>query len=200
MTTTNNSECRFCGTKLEHTFVDLGMSPLCESYLSSTQLNQMEPFYPLHVYVCSNCFLVQLEAYVSPEHIFSDYAYFSSYSDSWLAHAKAYTSQMTDHLSLDDASLVVEVASNDGYLLQYFVQKGIPVLGIEPAGNVAAAAEKKGVPTLVRFFGRETARLLAESGRRADLLLGNNVLAHVPDVNDFVAGLATALKPRGVIT
>jgi len=192
--------CRFCKTKLQHTFVDLGMSPLCESYLSSTQLNQMEPFYPLHVYVCSNCFLVQLEAYVSPEHIFSDYAYFSSYSDSWLAHAKAYTSQMTDHFSLDDASLVVEVASNDGYLLQYFVQKGIPVLGIEPAGNVAPESEKKGVATLVRFFGTETARELVAAGKEADLLLGNNVLAQVPDLNDFVAGMKILLKPHGVIT
>ena len=187
MTTTNNSECRFCGTKLEHTFVDLGMSPLCESYLSSSHLNQMEPFYPLHVYVCANCFLVQLEAYVSPEHIFSDYAYFSSYSDSWLAHAKAYTDQMTDRFSIGDRSLVVEVASNDGYLLQYFVQKGMPVLGIEPAANVAPEAVKRGVPTLVKFFGTETARELAAAGKQADLLLGNNVLAQVPDLNDFVA-------------
>src|SRR5947199_9226899 len=121
--TTHLPHCRFCGTPLRQTFVDLGMSPLCESYVSLEKMNQMEPFYPLHVYVCSNCFLVQLEAYVSPEHIFSDYAYFSSYSDSWLAHAKAYTSQMTDHLSLDNASLVVEVASNDGYLHQYLAQK-----------------------------------------------------------------------------
>jgi len=200
MTTTNNSECRFCGTKLEHTFVDLGMSPLCESYLSSSHLNQMEPFYPLHVYVCANCFLVQLEAYVSPEHIFSDYAYFSSYSDSWLAHAKAYTDQMTDRFSIGDRSLVVEVASNDGYLLQYFVQKGMPVLGIEPAANVAPEAVKRGVPTLVKFFGTETARELAAAGKQADLLLGNNVLAQVPDLNDFVAGMTILLKPRGVIT
>lgn len=195
-----HSCCRFCKTKLQHTFVDLGMSPLCESYLSSTHLNQMEPFYPLHVYVCSNCFLVQLESYVSPEHIFSDYAYFSSYSDSWLAHAKAYTSQMTDLFSLDNASLVVEVASNDGYLLQYFVQKGIPVLGIEPAANVAPEAVKKGVTTLVMFFGAETARELVAAGKQADLLLGNNVLAQVPDLNDFVAGMKILLKPHGVIT
>src|SRR5882762_2005304 len=192
--------CRFCKTRLQHTFVDLGMSPLCESYLSSTDLNQMEPFYPLHVYVCSNCFLVQLEAYVSPEHIFSDYAYFSSYSDSWLAHAKTYTSQMTDRFSLDGTSLVVEVASNDGYLLQYFVQKGIPVLGIEPAANVASEAVKKGVTTLVKFFGTETARELVVAGKQADLLLGNNVLAQVPDLNDFVAGMKILLKPHGVIT
>src|SRR2546421_9434680 len=171
MTPKNQPGCRFCGTKLEHTFVDLGMSPLCESFLPGDHLNQMEEFYPLHAYVCGNCFLVQLEAYVSPEHIFSDYAYFSSYSNSWLAHAKAYSSQMTDRFSLDKASLVVEVASNDGYLLQYFVQKGIPVLGIEPAANVAPEAEKKGVATLVRFFGTETARELVAAGKEADLLL-----------------------------
>src|SRR6267143_2293332 len=192
--------CRFCKTKLQHTFVDLGMSPLCESYLSSTHLNQMEPFYPLHVYVCSNCFLVQLEAYVSPEHIFSDYAYFSSYSDSWLAHAKSYTDQMTDRFFLDNSSLVVEVASNDGYLLQYFVQKSIPVLGIEPAANVAPEAVKKGVTTLVKFFGTETARELVAACKQADLLLGNNVLAQVPDLNDFVAGMKILLKSHGVIT
>src|SRR6267142_2990068 len=200
MTPKNQPGCRFCGTKLEHTFVDLGMSPLCESFLPGDHLNQMEEFYPLHVYVCSNCFLVQLEAYVSPEHIFSDYAYFSSYSDSWLAHAKTYTSQMTDRFSLDDTSLVVEVASNDGYLLQYFVQKGIPVLGIEPAANVAPEAVKKGVTTLVKFFGTETARELVVAGKQADLLLGNNVLAQVPDLNDFVAGMEILLKPHGVIT
>jgi 2-polyprenyl-3-methyl-5-hydroxy-6-metoxy-1,4-benzoquinol methylase len=192
--------CRFCKTKLEHTFVDLGMSPLCESYLSPAELNRMEPFYPLHVYVCSNCFLVQLETYVSPQHIFSDYAYFSSYSDSWLAHAKAYTDQMKDRFSLHSGSLVVEVASNDGYLLQYFVQKGIPVLGIEPAANIAPEAVQKGVPTLVQFFGVETARELVATGKQADLLLGNNVLAQVPDLNDFVAGMELLLKPRGVIT
>ena len=200
MRQTNNSRCRFCATELDHTFVDLGMSPLCESYLSPDHLNEMEPFYPLHVYVCSNCFLVQLEAYVSPEHIFTDYAYFSSYSDSWLAHAKAYTDQMTERFAIDNKSLVVEVASNDGYLLQYFVQKGVPVLGIEPAANVAPEAVKKGVTTLVKFFGTETARELATAGRKADLLLGNNVLAQVPDLNDFVAGMRILLKPGGVIT
>ena len=192
--------CRFCGTKLEHTFVDLGMSPLCESYLSADQLNQMEPFYPLHVYVCGNCFLVQLQEYVSPEHIFSDYAYFSSYSDSWLAHASKYTDQMVKRFGLNGQHLVVELASNDGYLLQYFVEKRIPVLGIEPAANVAAVAMQKGVPTQVKFFGRETARELAASGKRADLLLGNNVLAQVPDLNDFVAGMKILLEPSGVIT
>src|SRR5207245_7893964 len=148
MTRTNQFGCRFCGTKLEHTFVDLGMSPLCESYLSADHLNQMEPFYPLHVYVCEKCFLVQLQEYVTPEHIFSDYAYFSSYSDSWLAHANKYTDQMVERFAIGEQSLVVEVASNDGYLLQYFVEKQIPVLGIEPAANVAAVAVQKGVSTL----------------------------------------------------
>ena len=196
----DHSSCRFCGTKLESTFVDLGMSPLCESYVGADQLNQMEPFYPLHVYVCGNCFLVQLQEYVTPEHIFSDYAYFSSYSDSWLAHARKYTDQMVKRFGLGKDSLVVEVASNDGYLLQYFVEKQVPVLGIEPAANVAAVAVQKHIPTLVKFFGRETARDLAASGQKADLLLGNNVLAQVPDLNDFVAGMKLLLKSDGVIT
>ena len=200
MTGKSKASCRFCGTPLEHTFVDLGMSPLCESYLPADQLNQMEPFYPLHVHVCEKCFLVQLEAYVSPEHIFSDYAYFSSYSDSWLAHAKKYTDLMVERFGIGASSFVVELASNDGYLLQYFVEKNVPVLGIEPAVNVAEVAEKKGVPTLVKFFGRETARELVASGKQADLLLGNNVLAQVPDLNDFVAGMKILLNPTGVIT
>jgi hypothetical protein len=192
--------CRFCDAPLEQTLVDLGMSPLCESYVNASQANAMEPFYPLHVRVCGRCFLVQLEAYVNPEHIFSDYLYFSSYSDSWLAHAKAYTDQMADRFHLDPGSLVVEVASNDGYLLQYFVQKQIPVLGIEPAANIAPFAEQKGVPTLVKFFGVNTARELVAQGKHADLLLGNNVLAQVPDLNDFVAGMKILLGPNGVIT
>ena len=200
MTLTNQSGCRFCGTKLRHTFVDLGMSPLCESFLTAEHLNEMEPFYPLHVHVCEKCFLVQLEAYVTPEHIFTDYAYFSSYSDSWLAHAKNYTGQMIERFSIGANSFVVELASNDGYLLQYFAEKKVPVLGIEPAANVAAVAVRKGVPTLVKFFGRETARELADAGKQADLLLGNNVLAQVPDINDFVAGMKILLKPGGVIT
>ncbi len=200
MTATKKSGCRFCGTKLEHTFVDLGMSPLCESYLASEDLNQMEPFYPLHVQVCGNCFLVQLEAYVTPEHIFSDYAYFSSYSDSWLAHAKRYTDLMVERFGIGAKSFVVELASNDGYLLQYFVENKVPVLGIEPAANVADVAIRKGVPTIVKFFGRETARELVASGKQADLLLGNNVLAQVPDLNDFVAGMKILLKPDGLIT
>ena len=200
MTATKQAGCRFCGTKLEHTFVDLGMSPLCESFLPGEQLNQMEAFYPLHAYVCGKCFLVQLEAYVTPEHIFTDYAYFSSYSDSWLAHAKKYTDQMVERFGIGWKSLVVELASNDGYLLQYFVEKKVPVMGIEPAANVAAVAVKKGVPSLVKFFGRETARELVAEGKQADLLLGNNVLAQVPDLNDFVAGMKILLKPTGVIT
>jgi hypothetical protein len=192
--------CRFCGTPLRITFVDLGMSPLCESYLTAAQLNQMEPFYPLHVFVCENCFLVQLQEYVSVASIFTEYAYFSSYSESWLAHAKQYTEEMIRRLALDSSSQVIEVASNDGYLLQYFVASGIPAFGIEPAANVAAAAVNRGVPTLVRFFNRESAAGLVAEGKKADLLLGNNVLAQVPDVNSFVAGLEILLKPNGVIT
>ncbi len=176
------------------------MSPLCESYLRADQLNQMEPFYPLHVKVCGSCFLVQLEAYVSAEHIFSDYAYFSSYSDSWVEHARVYAEQMIARLRLGREHKVLEIASNDGYLLQHFVHRQIPVLGIEPAANVARVAEEKGVFTLVKFFGVETARELVAQGTKADLLLGNNVLAQVPDLNDFVAGMKTILQPQGVIT
>ncbi|OLD84981.1 MAG: SAM-dependent methyltransferase, partial [Gemmatimonadetes bacterium 13_1_20CM_4_66_11] len=192
--------CRCCGAPLRHTFVDLGMSPLCESYLRADQLNDMEPFYPLHVYVCDQCFLVQLQEYVRPEAIFTEYAYFSSYSQSWLDHARRYTDKMIEELGLSGASHVIEVASNDGYLLQYFVARGIPALGIEPAVNVAETAITKGVPTLLKFFGRETARELAAEEQQADLLIGNNVLAQVPDLNDFVAGMKIALAPRGVIT
>jgi SAM-dependent methyltransferase len=192
--------CSFCSEPLRHTFVDLGMSPLCESYLTAKQLNQMEPFYPLHVWVCERCFLVQVEQYVRPEEIFSDYAYFSSYSDSWLVHAKAYVDMITARLGLTAASQVVELGSNDGYLLQYFVATGIPVFGIEPARNVAEAAIAKGVPTVTKLFGRQTARELVVEGKQADLLLGANVLAQVPDVNDFVGGMKLLLKPGGVIT
>jgi SAM-dependent methyltransferase len=192
--------CRFCGTDLEHRVVDLGMSPLCESYVAAEQLNHMEPFYPLHVYVCESCFLVQLQEYVSPEHIFTEYAYFSSYADSWVEHMRRYAEMITDRLRLGRDSLVMEVASNDGYLLQHFVRKGIPVLGIEPAANVAKVAVEKGVPTLVKFFGERTARELAAEGRRPDLICGANVLAQVPDPNDFVKGLQILLKPGGVIT
>jgi 2-polyprenyl-3-methyl-5-hydroxy-6-metoxy-1,4-benzoquinol methylase len=192
--------CRFCGTSFRHRVVDLGMSPLCESFLRADQLNQMEAFYPLNVWVCERCFLVQLEEYVTGEEIFTDYAYFSSFSDSWLNHARGYVDQMVDELGLTSKSSVVEIASNDGYLLQYFVQRGIPALGIEPAANVAKVAEAKGVPTLVRFFGVETARDLVAGGHHADLILGNNVLAQVPDLNDFVGGLKILLAPSGVVT
>jgi len=192
--------CRHCGAPLTRTFVDLGMSPLCESYLDADQLDEMEPFYPLRVYVCDQCLLVQLQEYVSPETIFREYAYFSSYSDSWVDHARIYTDRIIERLQLNRDSCVVEVASNDGYLLQWFVARDIPVLGIEPAANVAQVAIRKGVPTLVKFFGRATARDLAAAGRHADLLIGNNVLAQVPDLNDFVAGLQVLLAPRGVVT
>ena len=192
--------CRFCGTPLSHTFADLGMSPLCESFLAPEQLNQMEPFYPLHAYVCARCFLVQVEEYVGPERIFDDYAYFSSYSDAWLEHARSYTDMIVSRLGLDRQSHVVELGSNDGYLLQNFVAKGIPVLGVEPAANVAAAAIAKGVTTTTRLFGRAAAQDLVADGKRADLIIGNNVLAQVPDLNGFVAGMKVLLKPHGVIT
>jgi hypothetical protein len=198
--TNNSSKCRFCGQPLRFSLVDLGMSPLCESFLALEQLNQMEPFYPLHVYVCEQCYLAQLEEYVSPEHIFTEYAYFSSYAVTWLQHAERYTDLMTERFGLNDKSFVVEVASNDGYLLQYFVKKNIPVLGIEPAKNVAKVAIEKGVPTLTEFFGVKLAEQLRGEGKQADLIAGNNVLAQVPDINDFVGGLKILLKPTGVIT
>lgn len=191
--------CRFCGAPLEHVFCDLGMSPLANSYLQPDQANAMEPFYPLRALVCSQCFLVQLEEFETAEHIFSDYAYFSSYSSSWLEHSERYVEQMMERLGLDGSSHVVEIASNDGYLLRFFKERGVPVLGIEPAANVAKVALQKGIPTLVEFFGVETATSVKEESQ-ADLLLGNNVLAHVPDINDFVGGMKILLKPGGVIT
>ncbi len=193
--------CRFCRTPLQHTFCDLGMSPISNSYLRQEQLQHMEPFYPLHAQVCSACYLVQLQECESPDHIFNDeYAYFSSYSQSWLDHAKRYTEKMIQRFNLDTSSQVVEIASNDGYLLQYFVEAGLPVLGVEPSANVAQVAQDKGISSLVKFFGVKTAQELVADEKQADLLLGNNVLAHVPDLNDFVAGLNIALKPHGVIT
>jgi SAM-dependent methyltransferase len=192
--------CRFCGQHLNRTFVDLGMSPLCESFLTAEQTKGMELFYPLHVYVCEHCFLVQLQLYVRPENIFTEYAYFSSYSESWLRHAETYTDRMVERFNLGPHSQVVELASNDGYLLQYFLQKGIPVLGVEPAANVARVAMEKGIPTVVKFFGRKAAEELSMERHQADLLLGNNVLAQVPDLNDFVAGMKLLLKPEGIIT
>jgi SAM-dependent methyltransferase len=192
--------CRFCGAPLDHTFVDLGLSPLCESYVAAADLNAGETFYPLHAYVCGQCFLVQLEQYVSAEEIFRDYAYFSSYSDSWLAHSRAYVEMITRRLRLHQQSLVVELASNDGYLLQYFAEYGVPVLGIEPAENVAKVATEQGIDTLAEFFTLELANQLVRDGVRADLVIGNNVLAQVPDLNDFVAGVKQLLKPDGVVT
>jgi len=192
--------CRFCSAGLQRTFVDLGMSPLCETYPSSAELNHSEVYYPLHVYVCEKCWLVQLEEYESAESIFSDYPYFASYSDSWLKHCEKYCTEMKTRFGLGKQCFVAEVASNDGYLLQYFVRLGVPVLGIEPAANVAKAAIEKGVPTLVRFFGTQVAKELATEGRTADLVVGNNVLAQVPDLNDFVEGLKILLKPEGVLT
>lgn len=193
-------QCRFCGHGLSHQFVDLGMSPLCQTHISAEQLNHMEPFYPLRAYVCEKCWLVQLEEFVAPGDIFGEYAYFSSYSDSWVAHAKRYVDSMCARFQLGASSQIVEIASNDGYLLQHFVARGIPVLGVEPAANVARAAIARGIPSTVRFFGRETARaLIAEIGK-PDLLLGNNVLAHVPDLDDFVGGMKILLKEGGVIT
>ena len=192
--------CRFCNAQLVHTLCDLGMSPLCESILAADETNQMEPFYPLKVWVCHKCLLVQLEQYVSAEHIFTEYAYFSAFSTAWLEHAKSYVSMITERLGLGAKSHVIELASNDGYLLQYFVERGIPALGIEPAANVAEAARKRGVETLVKFFDRELGAELAAAGKRADLVIGNNVLAQVPDLNSFVAGIANVLAPTGTAT
>jgi SAM-dependent methyltransferase len=192
--------CRFCGAPLRHTFVDLGMSPLCESYVPAERVNAMEPFYPLHAKICESCLLVQLEEFVTADHIFSEYAYFSSYSDSWVAHARAYVEMAIERFGIGRDSLVMEVASNDGYLLRHVVDRGIPALGIEPAANVAEAARDLGIETVVRFFGRELAAELVAEGRRADLLAANNVMAHVPDLNDFVAGMAMVLAPDGVAT
>jgi len=192
--------CRFCGAGLQRTFVDLGLSPLCETYPAAADFHRGEVYYPLHVYVCEHCFLVQLEEYESAQNIFSEYAYFSSYSDSWLKHAENYCNKMASRFSLNEKSFAVEVASNDGYLLQYFVRQNVPVLGIEPAANVAKVAVEKGVPTLVRFFGTLLAKELAAKGCCADLVLGNNVLAQVPDLNDFVEGLKILLNPEGVLT
>ncbi|MGH7288920.1 MAG: methyltransferase domain-containing protein, partial [Myxococcota bacterium] len=196
----SHATCRFCGSSESRPFVDLGMSPLCESFLSADGLDRMEPFYPLDVFVCSRCFLVQLEEYVPPQEIFGEYAYFSSYSDSWLAHAASYSRAVIERMELGSQSFVVELASNDGYLLRNFVSRGIPCLGIEPAANVAKAASQAGVPTLVDFFGRRCARELVARGKLADLIVGNNVLAQVPDLNDFVAGVALLLAPNGVVT
>ena len=195
-----NPRCRFCDSPLEHIFVDLGMSPLSNAYLKPSELARMEPYYPLVVFVCGQCFLVQLEEFESPDGIFSDYSYFSSYSQSWVEHARVYTNMIVDRLKLGRHHRVVELASNDGYLLQHFVGKGIPVLGIEPAANVAEAAINKKIPTQIEFFGENVARRLVGEGMGADLIVGNNVLAHVPALNDFVKGLKILLNQGGVIT
>jgi SAM-dependent methyltransferase len=192
--------CRLCGDPLTETFVDLGMSPLCESYVPAGRVECPETFYPLHVRICSACLLVQLPAYVSGEDIFSDYAYFSSYSTSWVAHAKRYADEMTERLGLGPGSLVAEVASNDGYLLQHFVAAGIPVVGVEPAANIADVARAKGIRTEVEFLGAKTGAEVAGKYGRADLVAGNNVYAHVPDIRDFTVGLAALVKPTGLVT
>jgi SAM-dependent methyltransferase len=192
--------CRFCDAELQHSFVDLGMSPLANSYLTAAELGRPETFYPLHAFVCDECYLLQLPEFESPEEIFRDYAYFSSFSTSFLEHARAYVERSIGRFGLDRRSRVLEVASNDGYLLQYFRDRGVPVLGVEPARNVAQAAEAAGIRTIMDFFGRRLARELVEAGEAADLVVGNNVLAHAPDLNDFVAGLKLVLKPGGAIT
>ena len=192
--------CRYCGSEVTQNFIDLGMSPLSYSYLNEEQINKKELFYPLHVFVCSNCLLVQLEEFESPQSIFTNYAYFSSYSKTWLEHAQEYVNMMITRFGFDEKSQVIEIASNDGYLLQYFKVEKIPVLGIEPATNVAKVAQEKGISTITKFFGENTAKELVDKGIEADLLLGNNVLAHVPNLNDFVKGLKILLKPNGVIT
>ena len=192
--------CRLCGAGVTRTFVDLGTTPLANAYLRPDQLDQPEPRYPLHTLVCDTCLLVQLEALVTPDELFSDYAYFSSYSDSWVEHARRFALSAQAALGLGPESLVVEVASNDGYLLQHFVAAGVPVMGIEPAENVAEVAVARGVRTESVFFGRATAEDLVARGLVADLVVANNVFAHVPDLGDFVAGLATVLKPSGVVS
>ena len=192
--------CRFCGSDLSRSFVDLGATPSANSYLKADDLNEAESYFALHALVCGSCWLVQLPAMRTPEQLFSDYAYFSSFSQSWLRHAEDYAEMMIGRFGFDGGTHVVEIASNDGYLLQFFKQRGVGILGVEPAANVAQAAVAKGIPTEVAFFGRETAGRLAGDGRSADLVIGNNVLAHVPDLNDFVAGIKILLKPEGIVT
>jgi len=195
-----NKNCRFCNANLSKIFVDLGMSPLSNSYVSADKLNEKEVFYPLRVFVCEKCYLVQLSEFESPQNIFNDYAYFSSYSDSWLKHAENYVKMMIKKFHINEKNLVLEIASNDGYLLQYFKENGIPILGIEPAANVAKVAESKGIPTIVKFFGVDIAKELVNKKKQPNLIVGNNVLAHVPNLNEFVEGLKILLNPNGVIT
>jgi 2-polyprenyl-3-methyl-5-hydroxy-6-metoxy-1,4-benzoquinol methylase len=192
--------CRFCDSLLTKTFLDLGISPLSNSYLNSEQINHKESFFPLHAFVCDKCFLVQLEEFETPDNIFSNYVYFSSYSETWLKHAKDFVNMMTSRFKINTQSNIIEIASNDGYLLQFFKDNNIPILGIEPAINVAKIAKKKGIPTITKFFGKNTANELLQSKIQADFLIGNNVFAHVPNLNDFVSGLKTLLHPEGIIT
>jgi hypothetical protein len=195
-----NLNCRFCGEPLESTFADLGVQPLCESYLSKDQLNKMEAFYPLHVYFCKRCFLVQLEESITPQEMYAHYAYFSSSSKGWLKHSENFAEMIINKLRLSANSQVVEIASNDGYLLQFFAQRSIPVLGIEPASNIAKEALKKGIPTIIKFFDKETSNDLVKQNKQADLLIGNNIIAQVPDLHGFLDGLKILLKPSGIIT
>ena len=193
-------KCRFCSEGLDLTFADLGTSPLSNSFLKKFNLNKKESIFPLHAYVCRNCFLVQLEEFKSPDKIFNDYAYFSSYSETWITHAKEYVNNIVKRFNFNHNNFVIEIASNDGYLLQNFQKKNIPCLGVEPAENVAEEAKKKGIKTLVKFFGKDTAKDISINQRKADLLLGNNVLAHVPDINNFVEGMKILLNSDGIIT
>jgi len=193
--------CRFCNRELYYKLISMGAAPLSNSFLSQEQLKEMEPFFPLEVYVCDNCFLVQTAEYATPQDIFNrNYPYFSSYSDSWLQHCQNYVNKMIMLFNINESTQVVEIASNDGYLLQYFVKNQIPVLGIEPTASTANVAINRGIPTIKRFFGSHTATYLQSQRRCADLLIGNNVLAHVPDINDFVSGLKILLKPQGILT
>jgi len=193
-------KCRFCDKSLTHVFVDLGLSPLSNAFLKEEELNDTEPYFPLCVYICDKCFLVQLPEFENPQNIFGNYAYFSSYSETWLNHAKEYVNLMIDRFGFNEKNHVIEIASNDGYLLQFFKKRNIPILGIEPAANVAKVAEKKGIPTISKFFSEKMAHELIEDGKQADLIVGNNVLAHVPNLNDFVEGLKILLKSTGIIT
>ena len=196
----SNQTCRFCRSDLKHTFIDLGVSPLANSFIKEKELCKKESFYPLHAYVCSKCFLVQIGEFESPEHIFNEYAYFSSFSDSWLAHAQNYVNMVLHRFELGPNSKVIEIASNDGYLLQYFMERKIPVLGVEPAANVAIKAIEKGIHTKVDFFSEVLARKLVGEGHKGNLIIANNVLAHVPNLHDFIAGLKRLLEPKGIIT
>jgi len=192
-------KCRFCNNKLKHIFIDLGKSPLANSYLNNTEINKMEPFYPLRTYVCTKCFLVQLEEFEKSTKIFSNYAYFSSYSQTWLNHVRDFVNNTIERFKISNTNLVIEIASNDGYLLEYFKKQNIPVLGIEPAANVAKVAKKKKIPTISKFFGQKIAKELVRNGKKADVLIAFNVLPHVPNLTDFVKGLKKLLNNKGIL-